>query len=82
MSKSNHFERKGRDIYSSVTIDLYSALAGGEARVSTIHGDVMMKITPGVQPGEVKKLSHKGIADPSRGSGHHYVKVNIEIPRY
>lgn len=40
-----------------------------------------MKITPGAQPGELKKLSHKGIVDPSLGSGNHYVKLNIEIPK-
>ena len=76
------FERKGRDIYSTVTIDLYTALAGGEVQVPTIHGDVLMKIIPGAQPGELKKLSHKGIVDLSRGDGNHYVKINIEIPRY
>lgn len=81
VGKSNVFERKGRDIYSSVKIDLYTALAGGEVQVPTIHGDVMMKISPGAQPGELKKLSHKGIQDSSRGSGNHYVKINIEIPR-
>ena len=81
MGKSNIFERKGRDIYSSITIDLYTALAGGEVQVPTIHGDVMMKLSPGAQPGEMKKLTYKGINDPSRGSGNHYVKINIEIPR-
>lgn len=75
------FERKGRDIYSSTTIDLYTAIAGGEVQVPTIHGDVIMKVSPGSQPGELKKLSQKGIVDPSRGNGSHYVKVNIEIPR-
>jgi len=61
---------------------LYTALAGGEVQVPTIHGDVMMKISPGAQPGELKKLSHKGIQDSSHGSGNHYVKINIEIPKY
>lgn len=82
VGKSNIFERKGRDIYSSIKLDLYTALAGGEVQVPTIHGDVMMKISPGAQPGELKKLSHKGIQESSHGSGNHYVKIDIEIPRY
>lgn len=81
MGRSNQFDRKGKDIYSSITIDLYTALAGGEVRVPTIHGDVMMKLNPGVQPSELKKLSQKGIVDSSHGNGNHYVKINIEIPR-
>ncbi len=58
-----------------------TALAGGEVTVPTIHGDVVMKVNPGVQPEEMKKLAHKGIQDSSRGSGNHYVKLKIEIPK-
>ena len=41
-----------------------------------------MKVNPGVQPEEMKKLAQKGIQDPSRGSGNHYVKLKVEIPKY
>lgn len=62
-------------------MDLFTAIAGGEVPVQTIHGEVLMKVPPGSQPGEMKKLSSKGIADPSRGSGNHFVKLNVEIPK-
>lgn len=47
----------------------------------TIHGEVIMKIPPGSQPGDLKKLANKGILDPSRGNGSHIVKINIVIPK-
>lgn len=75
------FERKGRDIYSTVSIDLLTAIAGGEVTVLTIHGDVVMKVNPGVQSEEMKKLAQKGIQDSSRGAGNHYVKLKVEIPK-
>lgn len=81
MEKSGTFEKKGRDIYSSIEIDLYTAIAGGEVQVPTIHGDVIMKIPPGTQPGDLKKLVNKGIFDSSRGNGSHIVKINIIIPK-
>ena len=64
-----------------MTIELYTALAGGEVNVKTVHGDVVMKIGPGIQPGDLKKLSNKGIIDSSRGNGSHYVKLNIALPK-
>lgn len=79
--KSNIYERKGRDIFSNISIDLLTALTGGDVVVPTIHGEVIMKIPPGVQSNELKKLSHKGINDTSRGSGNHYVKIIVDIPK-
>ena len=81
VDKSDTFERKGRDIFSSISIDLFTAIAGGEVQVPTIHGDVIMKIPPGSQPGDLKKLANKGIPDSSRGNGAHIVKINIIIPK-
>ena len=69
------------DIFSTISIDLMTAIAGGEVTVPTIHGDVIMKVNPGVQSEEMKKLTHKGIQDSSRGSGNHYVKLKVEIPK-
>jgi molecular chaperone DnaJ len=59
-----------------------TAIAGGEITVPTIYGDVIMKVNPGVQSEEMKKLAHKGIQDSSRGPGNHYVKLKVETPKY
>ena len=45
------FERKGRDIYTTARIPFTTAVFGGEARVRTIHGNVLCKIAPGTQSG-------------------------------
>ena len=43
------YERKGRDIYTTVQIPYTTAVFGGEARVKTIHGEVICKIREGTQ---------------------------------
>jgi len=79
ISSHKNFERKGLDIYSEVEISVTKAVLGGEIKVPTVHGDVIMKINPGTQHNQVMRLRGKGV--PSKnGFGDHYVKINISIP--
>lgn len=83
IEKSNQFIRKRNDIYSTITVDIYDALMGGEVIVPTIKGDVQMKITPGTQPDDVRKLSGRGIYNAStRQQGNHYVTLKVQLPRF
>lgn len=45
------FERRGMDIYTTIQIPYTTAVFGGEARVSTLYGDVVCKIKEGTQSG-------------------------------
>lgn len=38
------FRREGMDVYTTVQIPFTTAVFGGEARIQTIHGDVICKI--------------------------------------
>jgi curved DNA-binding protein len=76
------YERKGENLYVDLTVDLYAAVLGGEARVSTPAGDVMLNIPSGSQPGQLIRLKGRGmprLKNPSR-HGDLYVRLNIEIP--
>ena len=55
------YERKGRDIYTTVQIPYTTAVFGGEARVKTIHGEVICKIREGTQSGSRGKTKIKRI---------------------
>lgn len=73
--------RRGDDILSTVTVDLATAMLGGTATIPTIHGEVVMKISAGTQPGSVKRISGKGIHNEGTGGrGSHLVTVNVKIP--
>lgn len=76
------FERKKEDLYTQINADLYTAVLGGEVKVPTLIGDVVLTIPPGTQPGQKFRLSGRGmpqIKNPKR-RGNLYVTVNIEIP--
>ncbi|WP_287641516.1 J domain-containing protein [Bacteroides sp.] len=54
------FKRLGDDLYVDVNIDLYTALLGGEQLVSTLDGQVKLKVKPGTQNGTKVRLKGKG----------------------
>jgi curved DNA-binding protein len=78
------YERKGDDLYTEVSVDLYSAILGGQARVSTLGGDVLLTIPEGTQPGQSMRLSGRGmphLRDP-QNHGDLYAKVKVTLPRH
>ncbi len=76
-------ERKEDDLYTDVKMDLYTAVLGGEVKVPTLGGEVVLTIPPGTQPGQTFRLAGKGmpqIKNPTK-HGDQFVRVNIRIPR-
>ncbi len=76
-------ERKGDDLYTEVKADLYTAVLGGEVKVPTLGGEVVLTIPAGTQPGQTFRLAGKGmpqIKNPAK-HGDQFVRVNIRIPR-
>ena len=77
------FERKGDDLYAETKVDLYTAVLGGEVRVTTLNGDVMLNIPAGTQPGQHVRLKGKGmprLKDKSK-TGDLFARIKVEIPR-
>jgi len=76
------FKRKENDLYSTLTLDVYTAVLGGSFQVPTLNGNVTMKIPKGTQGG--KKLRLKGKGMPVYGQtdqfGDLYVTIQIKIP--
>jgi len=77
------FERKDDDLYTEVTIDLYTAVLGGQVTVPTLSGNVILTIPPGTQPGQTFRLSGRGMPNLRNPQKHGdlYVKVKVELPR-
>ena len=78
------FERKGRDVYTRVSVPLTTAVLGGEADVPTLSGKPLrLKIPPTTQNGQVLRLRGHGM--PAVGkpndTGDSYVTINVELPR-
>ncbi len=76
------FERKGDDLYSTVPVDMYTALLGGKAPVQTFGGVLMLTIKPGTQNGQTMRLRGKGMPNLRRKGteGDLYVRVDVRLP--
>ncbi|KAJ1555141.1 hypothetical protein HK405_003148, partial [Cladochytrium tenue] len=78
------FTRDGADVLVTATVPLAVALLGGTVRVPTIDGDVELRIPPGTQPGERKRMARRGVRVLNRSAsdrGDQFVTVRVEIPR-
>lgn len=77
------FERKDMDIYTTAEIPFTTAVFGGEAKVSTLYGDVVCRIPEGIQSGGKIRLKGKGIVSMRDSSvrGDQYVTIQIQVPR-
>jgi curved DNA-binding protein len=77
-----HFKRLGNDLYTHTTIDLYTAVLGGETTIETPGGKVKMKVNPGTQPATKVRLRGKGVPvyKMEGESGDLYVTYDVQLP--
>ncbi|MDX2063331.1 MAG: J domain-containing protein [Bacteroidia bacterium] len=78
------YERKGDDLHTRQTLDLYTALLGGETVIDTLDGPVKVPIAAGTQTDTVLRLKDKGmpIQGQSGARGALYVKLFVELPKH
>jgi curved DNA-binding protein len=77
------FDRKGDDLYTDVSVDLYTAVLGGEVQVPTLSGDVVLTIPSGSQPDQVFRLKDRGmprLRNPSQ-HGDLYARIKVALPK-
>jgi curved DNA-binding protein len=77
------FERREYDLYTDVTLDLYTAVLGGQVNVPTPAGPVVLTIPPGVQPGQSIRLAGRGMPHvrTPHTFGDLYVRIKVTLPR-
>jgi DnaJ-class molecular chaperone len=78
------FERKGRDLFTKVTVPVTTAVLGGEADVPTLAGkSLRLRIPPTTQSAQVFRLRGHGmpaIGKPEE-TGDLYATVEVELPK-
>lgn len=76
------FQVKGNDLHTDVTIDLYTAVLGGEVTVQTLAGKVVLTIPAGTQPGQAIRLAGRGMprVNSPNNKGDLIAHIKIKIP--
>ena len=82
----NHtkFKRDGDNLYTTVDLDLYKALLGGEQMVDTFDGKAKLTIKPETENGTKVKLKGKGFPKYKKEGqyGDLYITYNLKIPKH
>jgi len=76
------FERIGNDLKTKVSIDLYTAILGGDVKVNTLDGSVNLKVKPETQNGTTVRLKGKGFPMYKKEgqSGDLFVTYEVKLP--
>ncbi len=73
------FERIGDDLKTKVSIDLYTAVLGGDVKVNTLNGSVNLKVKPETQSGMTVRLKGKGFPVYKKDGEHGDLFVTYEV---
>ncbi len=82
ISPDPRFDRKKDNLYVDASIDLYTAVLGGEAKVPTLSGGKVLKIPAGTQPGQTFRMRGQGmpLLKNNDQNGDLYVNITVELP--
>jgi DnaJ-class molecular chaperone len=76
------FVRKGDDLHTTVAVDLYTLVLGGEVGVPTMTGEALLTIPAGTQNGRAFRLRGKGmplLRQPDK-HGDLIARVKVQLP--
>ena len=78
------FERRGNDLHTTATVNVFTAILGGEADVETLSGKVKLNVPAGTQPEQVFRLGGRGMPSLKNKDekGDLYVRLKVQIPKY
>ncbi|KAF1843400.1 chaperone protein dnaJ [Cucurbitaria berberidis CBS 394.84] len=86
VATDSKFKRNGSDILHTATLPFTTAILGGEIKVPTLDGDVMVKVPTGSGTGDRVTLSGMGMKILSSGrragKGDLKVEFKVAMPKY
>ncbi|MBC85684.1 MAG: molecular chaperone DnaJ [Bdellovibrionaceae bacterium] len=78
----DRFERQGQNLISRINVSYLQALLGADLQVDGIEGKEDLSLPKGTEPGDLVKLSEKGLPSLRRAKrGEHIFQVHVEFPK-
>ncbi len=78
----DRFERRGDDLYTDVSVDLYTMILGGMVHVPTLSGNIKLNVPENTQSDKLMRLKGQGM--PKLGHpdsrGDLYVRLKVQLP--
>jgi curved DNA-binding protein len=85
LADNDSFSLEGEALYTNATIDMYTAILGGEVDVKLLDGKtIKMNIPAGTQPEQVFRLAGRGMPflKDNKKQGDLFVRVKVQVPKY
>lgn len=78
------FKRRGMDVLNEIEVSIACAALGGSVTIPTLDGNQTCPIPAGTQPGDVFRLSGKGLPELNRPNarGDQHVVVRVKTPTH
>jgi len=77
-----YFYREGSEVITQLSVTFSQAALGAEMEVKTLYGVSRLKVSRGVQSGELLRLRGEGFPVPGRKSkGDHVVQIVVKTPK-
>lgn len=82
IENNTKFNRVGNDLYTTVNLDLYTAILGGDIVVDTLDGKVKLKVKPETQNGTKIRVKGKGfpVYKQEGQFGDLFITYEIKLP--
>ncbi len=81
VKKHPFFRKEGLNLIMDLNVKLSSAIIGGEQSITTLDGDIKVKIPEGVTHGEVLRVKGKGVPDERNRRGDLLIRLHVQIPK-
>jgi curved DNA-binding protein len=77
------FKRKDDDLYCNISVDLFTAILGGQALITTLRSQLKINIAPETDNGKTLRLKGMGMPryDNGTAQGDLYATINITMPK-
>jgi len=82
IAEDPNLKRLGNDLYTTVPLNIYTAVLGGETTIETLSGKVKLKVKPETQNGTKVRLKGKGFPVYKKEGQHGdlYITYSLQIP--
>ena len=82
VSTDPRFERRGRNVTTTVRVPLTQVMLGTTVEVPTLDEPVTLKVPAGTQPGTTMRVKGRGVpAHGKNAAGDLLVTVNVAVPK-
>jgi len=78
------FRREGDDLHMDLPVEAYTAILGGQVRVPTLGGEVVLTLPSETQAGKIFRLSGRGMPRLRQPQEHGdlYARIVITVPQH